>query len=83
MLMKNTNKCLNGSDTALIYDEACVDILNTLQDEVSVLGQYAECVDCDFKSLCTLSPNESISLLINTKYTMKMHFVLKETTYCK
>ncbi|KAI4470554.1 hypothetical protein MML48_1g02347 [Holotrichia oblita] len=82
MLMKNENKCLNGSDTVLIYDEACVDVLNTLQDDVNVLGQYAECLDCDFKTLCTLSPDESTSLLINTKYTMKMHFVVKGKTYC-
>ncbi|KRT84082.1 hypothetical protein AMK59_1295, partial [Oryctes borbonicus] len=82
MLMKNEDKCLNGSKSALIYDEACLDILNTLPGQVTVAGQYAECVDCNYKTLCTLSVNESTSLLINTKYPMKMHFIFNDNVYC-
>lgn len=82
MLMKNKDKCVDGS-AALIYDEACLDIINTLSDTVTVAGQYAECVGCDFKTFSTLLPNQNTSLLINTKYTMQMHFVLNNKIYCE
>lgn len=81
MLMKNKDKCITGEE--LIYDEACIDIINTIGSKVTIAGQYAECVGCDYMNFKELSPNATTSLLINTKYTIKMHVISNNKTYCR
>lgn len=82
MLLKNKDKCTTGEQ--LIYDEACIDIINTIGNgNITIAGQYAECVGCDYIPFAELTPNTTTSLLINTKYTIKMHVVSNNKTYCR
>lgn len=78
MLMDNKNKCLN-SKPRLVYDEACLDIINYREENVTVYGQYAECEKCSYQNLVTLGANESTSLLINTKYSISVYYVADDT----
>ncbi|XP_044269660.1 heparan-alpha-glucosaminide N-acetyltransferase-like [Tribolium madens] len=81
MLFKNSNKCLSPSPN-LIFDEACIDITNLLNDTASVWGQYSECHNCDFQNLTTLEPHKNTSILVNTRYPLELFFVADAKKQC-
>lgn len=75
MLFKDINKC-RFKNPNFIYDEACLDIFNTFNEAVSVMGQYSECHKCDFQNLTTLNPSKSDSVLVNTRYPLELFYVV-------
>jgi hypothetical protein len=82
MLFKNVNKCQQRNPN-FIFDEACIDILNTLNDTASVLGQYTECHNCHFQNLTTLEPHKNTSILVNTRYPLELFFVAQGKNQCR
>lgn len=82
MLLDNKNKCLQPNPQ-LIFDEACLDIINHRDVDVTVYGQYAECEKCSYQNLTTLSANESTSLLVNTKYSFSTYYAINDTLICR
>ncbi|CAG9761570.1 unnamed protein product [Ceutorhynchus assimilis] len=74
MLFKNLHqKCLQGVEY-LGYDEACVDILNTLNEPVTIFGQYDECHKCNFENLTILGPQKNISLPVSTRSPFELYW---------
>ncbi|XP_057653455.1 heparan-alpha-glucosaminide N-acetyltransferase-like isoform X2 [Diorhabda carinulata] len=65
MLFDDINKCLD-SQPNLTYDEACLDIQNTLNVVVQILYQYDECYKCDPQTLTTLEPYKNTSVPTKT-----------------
>lgn len=82
MLTEDKDKCLS-SNPNLKYDEACLDILNNWHKNVTIFGQYAECEGCDYQNYTTLSIQSNTSLLINTKYSMRMEYLINDSFTCK
>lgn len=81
-MFDNVNKCLGGS-RSLIYDEACIDIVNTLQNSVSILGQYDECHKCSLQNLTTLAPFNSTSIVVSTRSPIGLWYIpSKENKQC-
>ncbi|KAK9887112.1 hypothetical protein WA026_020559 [Henosepilachna vigintioctopunctata] len=74
MLLDSPNKCLQKNPNFL-YDEACIDVTNTLNETISVFGQYTECHKCNFQNLRTVLPGENSSLLVNTVYPLELFYV--------
>lgn len=68
------NRCFSTHPN-LIYDEACLDIVNKLDNEILIQGQYSECDKCLLRNFTTIAPNSTYSLLVNTKYSMKLQYV--------
>lgn len=66
----------------LIYDEACLDIENQFTNSVSIYAQISECESCDFIKLVTLNGSANASVLLKTKYTIKMYYDNSEGTFC-
>lgn len=75
MLFKNQSKCLSANPD-FIYDEACLDIFNTLNQNVTISYQYDECNKCEDEVFATLGPMHNTSVLINTKYTLNLNYAL-------
>ncbi|XP_022915927.1 heparan-alpha-glucosaminide N-acetyltransferase-like [Onthophagus taurus] len=71
MLFTTKNKC-KDSTPDFIFDEACLDVLNTLNETVQITGQYRECDGCDFQNITSLQPNQNVSILINTRFSLNM-----------
>lgn len=59
-----------------IYDEACLDILNTLSQNVTILYQYDECNRCEDEVLATLGPMHNTSVLVDTKYALNLKYAV-------
>lgn len=84
MLLEHKDKC-SSDNPRYIYDEACLDIINFYNKTVTVYGQYDECEKCDPQKLVSLQPNSNTSLLVNSKYTVKMYYEVGDNTtaFCK
>lgn len=82
MLTENRNKCLLPKPL-FSYDEACLDIINTRDENIEVYGQYTECDGCNFENFTSIAANSNTSLLINTKYSMQMFYVANNSDWCK
>lgn len=82
MLMKNKDKC-SQLNPQLIYDEACLDLINYREEIVEVYGQYSECDKCSYQNWAILKANESKSLLINSKYSLSMYYFVNNETLCR
>ncbi|KAJ8922259.1 hypothetical protein NQ315_004196 [Exocentrus adspersus] len=82
MLFDNANKkCLKGYNS-LAYDEACIDIISTLQDAVSIFGQYDECHKCDFQNLTALNSSaNNTSIVVNTRSPLTLYYVVDNVTH--
>lgn len=74
MLFKDANKCLDKVPK-LIYDEACLDVVNNLTDSITVYSQYTDCHLCDFVNTTTVGPNSNTSILVNTRSTLQLYYV--------
>lgn len=74
MLFDNVNKCLGGS-RSLMYDEACVDIVNILQNTVSIFGQYDECHQCTFQNLTAVAPLNNTSIVVSTRSPIALYYI--------
>lgn len=73
MLLDARNKCLS-ENSSLSFDEACLDVINTLNETISIYGQYTECHKCNFQNLTTLKPGNTTSLLFNTVYPTELFY---------
>ena len=82
MLFKDINKCQMRNPN-YVYDEACLDILNGINDTVKVVGQYSECHQCDFQDLTTVGPLQNTSILVNTRYPLQLYYVIESTKQCR
>lgn len=80
MLFDNVRKCL-GDPKSLMCDEACIDIINTLQNKVFVYGQYDECHKCTFQNLTMLEPFGNTSIVVNTRSPISLYYVQENSTY--
>ncbi|KAL1516877.1 hypothetical protein ABEB36_000715 [Hypothenemus hampei] len=72
MLFKNPSKCLQNI-SSLNYDEACIDIINQRNTEITVFGQYDQCHKCNFQNLTTVKANQTKSLLISTRSPLTLY----------
>ncbi|KAL3284536.1 hypothetical protein HHI36_018694 [Cryptolaemus montrouzieri] len=79
MLMDSPNKCLNKIPD-FIYDEACLDIINTLNQTIYIFGQYTECHKCNFQKLSQIDPAQNSSVLVNTVYPIDLYYVRDANT---
>lgn len=75
MLFDDLNKCLRKNGV-LSYDEACLDINNTLSDAVIISYQYDECHKCDFQKLTTIQPGNFTSIVAKTSSPLEMFYSL-------
>lgn len=73
MLFDNLKKCLN-KNALLLYDEACLDINNTLAKAVTLFYQYDECHKCDFQNLTTIEPGNFTSVVTKTSSPLQMFY---------
>ncbi|XP_017783563.1 PREDICTED: heparan-alpha-glucosaminide N-acetyltransferase-like [Nicrophorus vespilloides] len=78
----NLIKC-QSPDPKFIYDEACLDFHNNFKDEVQIYGQNVECHKCDYQFLFKLPAQNNASLLVNTKYNMRMQYIHNGSTLCE
>lgn len=81
MLYDRKDKCLSPNPE-FIFDQACLDITNLLNETVTIVGQYVECDKCEFQNLTVLPGKQNASLLINTKYSMRMHYIRDGNGMC-
>ncbi|XP_023026506.2 heparan-alpha-glucosaminide N-acetyltransferase [Leptinotarsa decemlineata] len=79
MLFENKNKCLNLNPN-LVYDEACVDIVNKVNETLSIFYQYDECHKCDFQNLTLLSPSTNTSVVVKTSSPIQFKYSWKDKT---
>lgn len=80
MLTKDKNKCLSKNPD-FIYDEACLDVLSDRKVQIS--AQYLECQKCKFQEWATLEPPQnSTSLLVNTKYQLQFQATFDDNVTC-
>lgn len=73
MLFDDLNKCLRKNGV-LSYDEACLDINNTLTDAVEIFYQYDECHKCDFQHITTIQPGNFTSIVAKTSSPIEMFY---------
>lgn len=72
------NRCFSPHPK-LIYDEACLDIVNKLEDNILIQGQYSECDKCLLRNFTTIAPNANYSMVVNSKYMMKLQYQYNDT----
>lgn len=84
MLLDAPNKCLNVNPS-LKYDEACLDVINTLNERITIHSQYTECHKCNFQELTSLEPGKNTSLLFNTVYSSDFFYSTENnsTAFCR
>uniref|UniRef100_A0A6P7H1W1 Heparan-alpha-glucosaminide N-acetyltransferase-like isoform X1 n=1 Tax=Diabrotica virgifera virgifera TaxID=50390 RepID=A0A6P7H1W1_DIAVI len=75
MLFDNIRRCL-AAQPNLTYDEACLDITNTLNETVRLFYQYDECYKCDFQNLTVLQPSKWTSVLVRTSSPLQIDYLL-------
>lgn len=71
MSYEKEDKCLSPNPN-LIYDESCLDIINSLSTDITIYGQYKECDKCLYSNLTTVAANSNTSILINSKYSLRL-----------
>lgn len=81
MLMKNIEKC-GDKYPHYKYDEACLNIYNFFNETIHVFGQYVECDECDYQEVAEVPPNGLKYLLVNTKYSLQMHYKHNNSVLC-
>lgn len=77
MLFDDLNKCLR-KNAVLSYDEACLDINNTLREAVTIFYQYDECHECNFQSLTTIEPGNFTSVVTKTSSPLEMFYTTSD-----
>lgn len=77
MLTKNEHKCLSPNPD-FIYDEACLDVVNNLDENVTIYYQYEECYKCENEIIAFLQPHQNTSVLINSTYSLNLSYVANE-----
>ncbi|KAJ8972410.1 hypothetical protein NQ317_010334 [Molorchus minor] len=82
MIFENLRKCL-ASNPNLIYDEACINIVNTLNSSVTIFGQYDECHKCNFQNLTTLESTLNTSIVVNTRSPLQIYYTSEENEHCR
>lgn len=82
MLFLNKEKCLQ-SVAFLDYDQACIDLNNQLNDNITIFGQYEQCHKCNFQNLTTLKPLQNYSLLVNTRSPLTLYWEQNEVDHCR
>lgn len=71
MLFDDLNKCLRKNGV-LSYDEACLDINNTLNEAVNIYYQYKECHGCSFQYLTKIESHNSTSVVAKSSSPLQM-----------
>ncbi|KAB0792026.1 hypothetical protein PPYR_13987 [Photinus pyralis] len=79
MLFEKPHKC-NSSTADLIFDEACLDISNHLQESIRISGQYNECDGCEFETLAVIDGKTNTSILVNTRYSLHVNYTYNNVT---
>lgn len=75
MLFDDLNKCLRANGV-LSYDEACLDINNTLSDAVKIFYQYDECHKCEYQNLTILRAHNFTSIVAKTSSPLQMYYTI-------
>lgn len=81
MLFDNLDKCLQ-KHPRLSYDEACIDVINILNDTVTLYYQYDECHHCDTQELATLKPLSNTSVVVKTSSPIQLYAKDQNVTFC-
>ncbi|CAH1098452.1 unnamed protein product [Psylliodes chrysocephalus] len=81
MLFDNLGKCVPKKPN-LTYDEACVDIINNLNETIKLIYQYDECYKCDFQNLTILEPGKNTSVVAKTSSPIQIEYIFSSNTKC-
>lgn len=82
MLFENQQQC-QQSPARLSYDQACIDLINQINDNITIYGQYEECHKCNFQKYTVLGPFVNKTLLVDTRSPLSLHWTQNGTDYCR
>lgn len=82
MLFENKQQC-QESLSKLSYDQACVDLINQINDNITIYGQYEECHKCNFQNYTVLAPLVNKTLLVNTRSPLSLHWTQNGLDQCR
>ncbi|XP_050301066.1 heparan-alpha-glucosaminide N-acetyltransferase-like [Anthonomus grandis grandis] len=82
MLFQNPLKCADIK-AYLDYDEACVEIFNSLFENITIYGQYEQCHKCNYQNLTTVNAQKSGSLLVSTRSPLGLSWSVDSSNTCQ
>ncbi|KAK0182880.1 hypothetical protein PV327_000967 [Microctonus hyperodae] len=82
MALININGCETNANKSLNMDEACLSIVNKINQSISLYSIVDECNVCDGLLWENLTPNSNTSLVVSTRYPLHMYYIKQNQQWC-
>ncbi|XP_021917645.1 heparan-alpha-glucosaminide N-acetyltransferase-like isoform X2 [Zootermopsis nevadensis] len=81
LVMDESKQC-NKSNPQLGLDEACLEVISSATNPISLWAQSEECEMCDFIEVARIPANNTVPLLLTTTFPIDIYLKNNHSTYC-